>query len=117
MPYWTVSPTLRGTSSYLVDAMRERRYLTFDMNNPRHVEALRLFSDQPDKMRSEFVIDCILRAQQESRMEEVIQQTILKALAGISLHVPATSETPSKLQSTEIIADLPEALVDSMNDI
>jgi hypothetical protein len=97
--------------------MRERRYLTFDMNNPRHVEALRLFSFQTDKMRSEFVIDCILKAHQENRMEEVIRQTILNALAVISLHVSATSEIPSKPQSTESISDLPDALVNSMNDI
>ena len=87
------------------------------MNNPRHVEALRLFSAQPDKMRSEFVIDCILKTQQEDRMEEVIRQTILKALAGISLHVPDTSDTPSKLQSTENISDLPDELIASMDDI
>jgi hypothetical protein len=109
--------TLRDTSSSWVDIMRERRYLTFDMNNPRHMEALRLFSAQPDKMRSEFVIDCILKAQKEDHMDEVIRQTILEALAGISLHVPDASETPSKLQSTESITDLPETLVDSMDDI
>ena len=97
--------------------MRERRYLTFDMNNPRHVEALRLFSVQTDKMRSEFVIDCILKAQQENRMEDVVRQSISEALSGISLHVSDTSVIPSKLQVTENISDLPDELVTSMNDI
>jgi hypothetical protein len=94
--------------------MRERRYLTFDMNNPRHVEALRAFSAQPDKVRSEFIIDCILKAQQEDHVEEVIRQTILKALVGIPLLV---SDTPTKLQSTENKSDLPEALVSAMDDV
>jgi hypothetical protein len=96
--------------------MRERRYLTFDMKNPRHVEALKLFSDQSDKMRSEFVIDCILKAQQEDRMGEVIRQSISEALAGISFHV-LDSKKPSTLQPTENISDLPDELVASMNDI
>ena len=97
--------------------MRERRYLTFDMNNPRHVVAIKLFSDQSDKMRSEFIIDCILKAQQEDRMEEIIRQTIFKALAGISLHISDTLETMSKPQPTENISDLPEALISAMDDI
>jgi hypothetical protein len=97
--------------------MRERRYLTLDMNNPRHVEALKLFSDQSDRMRSEFVIDCILKAHQEDRLEEVIRHILSKALMGISAHVSAASETPSKLQPTENISDLPDDLVASMDDI
>jgi hypothetical protein len=97
--------------------MRERRYLTFDMNNPRHMEALCLFSAQSDKMRSEFVVDCILKAQQEDRMEEVIRQTISKALAGITLLVSACLEAPPQPQSTENIYDLPQALLSAMDDI
>lgn len=97
--------------------MRERRYLTFDMNNQRHVEALKLFSEQPDKRRSEFIIDCILKAQQESRLEEVIRQTISEALAAISLSGFVNSETPTKLQSTDNISELPEALICAMDDI
>jgi hypothetical protein len=74
------------------------------MNNPRHVEALKLFSAQPDKMRSEFIIDCI-------------RQTVSNALAGISLHVSDISDSPPKIQPTENISDLPDELVASMNDI
>ena len=97
--------------------MRERRYLTFDMNSSRHREALHLFSAQSDKHRSEFVIDCILKTQQETRMEEVIRIAISDALAGISLPASDASVTPVKLLSTEDISDLPEALVCAMDDI
>jgi len=97
--------------------MRERRYLTFDMNNPRHQAALELLSAQPDKMRSEFVIDCILKAKQEERLEGVIRQTISEALAGIPLHVAdtPTSNTTSELQTTESLSDLPEDLASAMD--
>jgi len=81
------------------------------------MEALCLFSAQSDKMRSEFVIDCILKAQQEGHMEEVIRQTILKALEGITLQVSAYSEAPSQPQSTENISDLPQSLLSAMDDI
>lgn len=86
------------------------------MNNPRHVEALKLFSAQPDKMRSEYIIDCILKSQQEDHMEEVICQTLLKTLAGIPLHITDTLETASQPKSTENISDLPDVLVSAMDD-
>jgi hypothetical protein len=113
----TALPTPRGTSFCLVNVMRERRYLTFDMNNPRHRKALHLFSAQSDKHRSEFVIDCILKAQQERRIEEVIRTAISETLMGLSLPASDTSVTPVKLQFTEDISDLPEALVCAMDDI
>jgi hypothetical protein len=97
--------------------MRERRYLTFDMNNPRHVEALKLLSDQSDKMRSEFVIDCILKAQQVEHMEAVIRQIISESLADITLQVLASSKTLFTPQSTENVSDLPESLVSAMDEI
>jgi hypothetical protein len=64
-----------------------------------------------------FVIDCLLKTQQEGHMEEVIRQSILKALAGITLQVSAYSEDPSQPQSTENISDLPQALLFAMDDI
>ena len=97
--------------------MRERRYLTFDMNNPRHTEALKIVSEQPDKKRSEFVIDCILKVQQEEHLEKVIRQTIIEALSGLTFPASDNSNAPSELQSTENISDLPEELVFAMEDI
>ena len=95
--------------------MRERRYLTFDINNPRHIEALKLFSEQTEKMRSEFVIDCILKAQQEKKMEETIRKIISEMLTGKLLSVSADSDSPPNLQSTENISDLPKELICAMD--
>jgi len=94
--------------------MRERRYLTFDMNDPRHVEALKIFSMQPDKLKSEYVISCILQARQPERLETVIRQTISDALKG--LNVTAVTESIPK-QATEDISDLPDTLLSMMDDI
>ena len=96
--------------------MRERRYLTFDMENPRHREALSEFDAQPDKLRSEFVIGCILQAKQEQRMEGIIRQTITDALSGIRFS--ATDSLPAKeTEPTEDIAELPDALLSAMDGI
>lgn len=97
--------------------MRERRYLTFDMENPRHCKALTLFSAQSGKLRSEYVIDCILKAQQENRIENTIRQVILEALKEVSLSVPAIQNTAAGLRTTENITELPEALLSSMDEI
>ena len=97
--------------------MRERRYLTFDMNNPRHMEALKVFTEQPDKGRSDFVVDCILKAQQENQLAELIRQTITEALAGISLRPVVHSDVSSELHATESITDLPDALICSLDEI
>lgn len=91
--------------------------MTFDMNNPRHTKALKLFSAQTDKRRSEFVIDCILKAQQEKQIEEVIRKTISEALTGILLSGSVNSDAPLNLQSTENISDLPKELICAMNGI
>ena len=97
--------------------MRERRYLTFDMENPRHREAFAFFSAQSAKRRSEYVVDCILKAQDESRMVETIQQTIMGALKGISFSTSAAEDKTADLQTTESLTELPDALLSSLEEI
>lgn len=87
------------------------------MENPRHCEAFNLFSAQSGKLRSEYVIDCILKAQQENRIENIIRQVILEALKNVSLSIPAIQNTAVGLQATEDISELPEALLSSMDDL
>lgn len=96
--------------------MRERRNLTFDMDNPRHREALILFDVQPGKLKSEYVIGCILQTEQENRLEAVIRKTVSEALVGVS-YIPAGNASPKKeTKPTEDIADLPEDLRFAMDD-
>lgn len=96
--------------------MRERRYLTFDMDNPRHREALAVFDAQPGRHKSEHVIDCILQADQEDRVHTVIRQTISEALACVS-YLPAGNVSQAKeVVPTENISDLPEDLLFAMDD-
>jgi hypothetical protein len=98
--------------------MRERRYLTFDMENPRHREAFNLFSAQSGKRRSEYVVGCILQAQQDSHLEEMITRVISEALNGISLTAPdMEKKTMIDFQMTESLSDLPDALLSSLDEI
>ncbi len=113
----TASPTPKAISSCWGEGMRERRYLTFDMGNPRHREAFTLFSAQSGKQRSEYVVDCIIKAQDENRLEKTIQQIIMEALKGISFSTPVEKNKTVDLQTTENITELPDALLSSLEEI
>jgi hypothetical protein len=97
--------------------MRERRYLTFDMDNPRHREAFSLFSAQSGKQYSEYVVDCILQAQQNSRLEETVRRVITETLKDVSFSAPANKSTTVVLRTTKSISDLPDALLSSLDEI
>lgn len=110
-------PTPRATSSCWGDGMRERRYLTFDMENPRHREALSLFSAQSSRLRSEYVVDCILEARLENRLEETVRRVITEALKDVSFSTPVTADTTAELRMTETLSELPNSLLSSLEEI
>lgn len=96
--------------------MPERRYLTFDMDNARHREAFSAIGAQPGRLKSEYVIGCILQAEQENRLEFMIRKYILEAIAGVS-HLPAgTAQPMERPKPTEDLSDLPEDLLFAMDD-
>jgi len=97
--------------------MRERRYLTFDMQNPRHREAFTLFSEQPNKLRSEYVVNCILKAKEENRLEETIRRVIEATLKNAAFSIVDSQGAEASLQATNDISDLPDALLSSLDDI
>jgi hypothetical protein len=87
------------------------------MENPRHREAFTLFSAQSGKLRSEYVVDCILQAQYENRLEEMMRKVLTEALKDITLAVPDTEKTMTDLQITESLSDLPDVLLSSLDEI
>jgi hypothetical protein len=97
--------------------MRERRYLTFDMENPCHRETFVLFSAQSGRLRSEYVIDCILKTQREDNMEETIRRVITETLKSITLSAPAVQNAAVDLRTTEDISELPDALLSLMDEM
>ena len=110
-------PTQRDTSSYWVKDMRERRYLTFDMENPRHQKAFELYTAQSGKLRSEYVVDCILKVQHENRLEKILRQIIKEELKNVPFSVTAYKSKSEDLHTTDKISELPEALLSSLDDI
>ena len=97
--------------------MRERRYLTFDMENQRHRRAFAIFSTQASKLRSEFVVNCILACEDEKFLEKTIRHTIEEALKDVSFSVSNLREESVELQMTENVAELPDVLLTSLDDI
>lgn len=107
----------KATNCCWGDDMRERRYLTFDMQNPRHIEAFDLFMAQPNKLGSEFVVNCILAAQEESRLEKMMRMVIAQALNDVDISVHNPPNTDTDLQTTEDVTCLPDVLIDSLDEI
>ena len=98
--------------------MRERRYLTFDMENPRHRDALALFSAQSGRLRSEYVVGCILQVQRDNHLEDTMRRVISEALNGISLTAPdMEKKTMIDLHMTESLSDLPDTLLSSLDEL
>ena len=91
--------------------------MTFDMENPRHREAFALFSAQSGKLRSEYVVDCILQTQKENHLEEMMRKVLTEALKEITLAVPDTEKTTTDLQMTESLSELPDVLLSSLDEI
>jgi hypothetical protein len=87
------------------------------MENPRHREAFALFSAQSAKRRSEYVVDCIIKAQDEDRMVDTIRMIIMGALKGISFSNPISENKTEDLQITVDITELPDALLSSLEEI
>jgi hypothetical protein len=87
------------------------------MENPRHCEAFTLFSAQSAKRRSEYVVDCIIKARDENRLVDTIQQIIIKTLKGISFLTPTAENKTADLQTTENISELPDVLLSSLKEI
>ena len=87
------------------------------MNNPRHREAFALFSAQSGKLRSEYVVDCILKAQDANRLEDTIRRVIKEALKNVPLFISAMEGKTTDLHTTKDISDLPDALLSSLEEI
>lgn len=85
------------------------------MENPRHLEALRMLNDQPKRLRTEYVACCILRIQQMETMEQIINATLQNALHALSI-TTASPQLNSDQQSA-VISDLPDTLIHAMDDL
>lgn len=88
--------------------MRKRYYLSFDMDDPRHQEAEKLFVEQGSRQRTDFVVSSILAANQVERLEQLVRQAIREELKNISL--PESSQPSDTVQLDEIPGSLIHAL-------
>lgn len=82
--------------------MRQRRYLSFDMHNTRHREALAIFDALPLRQRSETVIDGLLRSDWEQRCGEMIRTAITEVLQANASQVPIPTVETGMVQRNDI---------------
>ncbi len=88
--------------------------MTFDMENTRHVLALAHFDAQPSRLKSEYVIDCILKNELGNQLEDVVRESIVKALADVSVSA-LDSQSEATATPTENLSDLPHELIHAMD--
>lgn len=93
--------------------MRKRYYLSFDMDDPRHREAERLFSRQASRHRTEFVVSSILSAEQTSQIEQIVRRAVREEINQLSLRVAPPQEAPAVAAQLE---DIPGSLIHALED-
>jgi len=94
--------------------MRKRYYLSFDMDDPRHQEAERLFTQQASRHRTEFVVSSILSAKQISHIDQIVRQAVREEINQLSLRVtPPQAERAVAAQ----LEDLPGSLIHALEDL
>jgi len=103
-----------GTSSCWVRNMRKRYYLSFDMDDPRHREAERLFTQQTSRQRTEFVVSSILALEQNVQLEQVVRQAVREELNQHRVTVPSSTNVPEAAVHLE---ELPDSLIHAFEEL
>ena len=94
--------------------MRKRYYLSFNMDDARHREAERLFTQQASRQRTEFVVSSILSAKQNSHMEQIVRQAVREEINQLSLRATPLQEEQAVAAQLE---DIPGSLIHALEDL
>lgn len=96
-------------------SQRKRYYLSFDMDNPRHLEAEALFASQASRQRTEYVVACILEANQRESLGQIVRQAVRDELCNIKL--PPQTTQPDGADSDVQLSDLPGSLIHALEEL
>jgi hypothetical protein len=96
-------------------SQRKRYYLSFDMDNPRHMEAEALFESQASRQRTEYVVACILEANQRESLGQIVRQAVRGELCNIKL--PQQITQPDGADSDVQLSDLPGSLIHALEEL
>ncbi|WP_029695040.1 hypothetical protein [Lacrimispora indolis] len=94
--------------------MRKRYYLSFDMDDPRHREAERLFTQQASRQRTEFVVSSILALEQNVQLEQVVRQAVREELNQLRVTVPSSTNVP---EPSVYLEELPDSLIHALEEL
>ena len=87
--------------------MRNRYFVSFNMEDEIHMEAYNAVMKVAPNQRSQFIINCIHAIAEEHRLENVLRQTIREELSAVSFR-PAESAAP---EVTATVDELPKNLL------
>lgn len=81
------------------------------MDDPRHREAEALVSRQGSRQRTDFVVSSILMANQAESLEQTVRRVIRDELRILRL------SPPPQLESEVQLSDLPDSLINALDDL
>lgn len=73
-----------------------------------------MFTVQPNKLSSEFVVNYILAEQDENRLEKTMRQVISEALKGVALSDWNPSGTGTEIQTTNGVSNQADTPLDEI---
>lgn len=85
------------------------------MDDPRHREAEALIASRGSRQRTEYVVACILAAKQAGHMEQIVRQAVRDELKNLQYQPPKT--LPEEMASGTQLADLPDSLIQALDEI
>ena len=92
--------------------MRTRYQISFNLDDPRHVQA-EGFLFQHSRQRSEYIVSCILKAEEAELLKKTIIEAVQETLKGISTApTPAAGLSPQTKTVATSLTDLPNSLLD-----
>ena len=86
------------------------------MENSRHREAASILNAQPQLLRSEYVVNCILAEKQSKELDSTIRQAIREELQGASIQ-SCSQKDESASDSESLLSDLPDSLIHAMDEM
>jgi hypothetical protein len=89
-----------------------RYQISFNRDDPRHVQA-EGFLFQHSKQRSEYIVSCILKAEEANLLKKTIAEAVKDAFSNISTVPKPTQQQPPQTKADAIsLNDLPNSLLD-----
>lgn len=94
--------------------------MSFDPENRRHAEAMQILYAEPERQRTELIVECILRWKHADQLEQTVRRIVQEEME--NRHISSArmiSQAPQPLPKDEnpLLSDIPDSLLHAMDDL